>query len=131
LFPFTNRAATYIGDISFSLYLWHFPFIILCGQLIDLTAGVKWILLVAIFVWSSFMFHLVEDPIRKSSWLGPKSKKRRATAPVFTRTYQLTALSFLAVVTAAVVVPQLIAPPGAGQVYVVPSTVATASATDA
>lgn len=73
LAPLTNRVSGYVGDISYSLYLWHFPVIILLalvmpsGLLYQLTA------LTLIVGLSIASYHLVENPIRQSSWLEPKT----------------------------------------------------------
>jgi peptidoglycan/LPS O-acetylase OafA/YrhL len=106
LAPFTNRVSGYLGDISYSLYLWHFPAIVIVAAFMDesplyyLTAGLGGL---AVAVYS---YHLVEDPIRKSSWLNARMSKFRDRKPVSTA-YTMTALSLLAVVTFAVVVPAL------------------------
>jgi peptidoglycan/LPS O-acetylase OafA/YrhL len=65
----TNRVATYLGDISYSLYLWHFPVAILGVTL--LPAGSKRYYLAAIVLTlalSIASFHLVENPARRATW---------------------------------------------------------------
>jgi peptidoglycan/LPS O-acetylase OafA/YrhL len=65
LFPFTTRLATYVGDISYSLYVWHFPIIIIgIAEWGDSTAT-KIKLLVTLILVSAFAYSLVEDPIRR------------------------------------------------------------------
>jgi peptidoglycan/LPS O-acetylase OafA/YrhL len=69
--PFLNvRPVQYLGNISFSLYLWHYPIIILAAQ--------QWIqgskhyvvaVIVGTAIAATLSYHLVEQPIRKSSWL--------------------------------------------------------------
>jgi hypothetical protein len=58
-----------------------------------------------------YTFHLVEDPVRRSQWLAPRADKprrrrrsRRPQSAVLTPAYQRTALSFLALATAVLVV---------------------------
>jgi hypothetical protein len=66
----SNPASRYLGDISYSLYLWHFPVIILLGSLIR-PSGAKYYAMAAgiILLASVLSFHLVENPVRRSSWL--------------------------------------------------------------
>lgn len=72
----TNRVSVYIGDISYSVYLVHFPLIVILGSL---TVQHPWVshtvVLVATLGASMLLFHLVEDPIRNSAWLEPKRVK--------------------------------------------------------
>lgn len=113
LFPLTNPVSQYVGDISYSLYLWHFPVLILAAQVFDLTNGwTMTLVLVTIVLLTVYSYHLVEDRIRKSSWLD-RAARKKSNGPVFSAAYKLTALSLLVVVTASVVVPQLIPRPAA------------------
>ena len=64
----TNPLTTYVGDISYSLYLWHFPLIIFGLEVLGTSGATKAGLAVAILVVSVYSFHLVEDPIRRSEW---------------------------------------------------------------
>ncbi len=78
MFPLTNRVSTYIGDISYSIYLWHFPVVVLAAAF--LPEGSKRYLavcLVAIAILSIAGYHLVEDPVRRSSWLARRSTGER------------------------------------------------------
>lgn len=94
--PFTNPASRYIGDISYSLYLWHFPVIIFAESLVPnrdfiffgSVSGV-------IFAVSAYAYHLVEDPIRKSDWLTGTGRKRDRQ-PVGQK-YKMIALSLLTI----------------------------------
>lgn len=67
LWPLTNPVAGYIGDISYSLYLWHFP-IVIFGQALftDRSAlffALSLALVLAISIWS---YHFIEFPIHSS-----------------------------------------------------------------
>jgi peptidoglycan/LPS O-acetylase OafA/YrhL len=124
LAPLTNRVSGYLGDISYSLYLWHFPVIILTGTFVDLEDPRAVLLVLAsILVLSAYSFHLVEDPIRRSNWLAPGVRQRIARRiqgkrvrpndnrpPLADRKYGMTLLSLLAVVTAVVVAAALQTP---------------------
>ena len=61
--PLVNPAASYVGLVSYSLYLWHWPTIIICEALVPRSAGVFWPMTVlAIVVLTVASFHLVESP---------------------------------------------------------------------
>ncbi|WP_084922712.1 acyltransferase family protein [Prescottella equi] len=65
----TNKVSTYIGDISYSLYLWHWPVIILLGALMDRESYYFVASLFLMFGTSIAAYHFFENPIRKSNWL--------------------------------------------------------------
>ncbi|MGW9627792.1 SGNH hydrolase domain-containing protein [Microbacterium sp. NPDC055521] len=78
LWPLTNRVSTYIGDISYSLYLWHWPIIVLLAVYLPLdTLTNQAIALALIGALSIASFHLIEDPIRRSTWLDPDARTAR------------------------------------------------------
>lgn len=70
LWPLTNPVSRYIGDISYSLYLWHFPVVILLASIIP-DDTVTYILFA--FALTSALaiaaYHGVENRIRRSIWL--------------------------------------------------------------
>ncbi|WP_248759898.1 acyltransferase family protein [Pseudarthrobacter sp. SSS035] len=62
----TNPVSQYLGKISYSLYLWHFPVIVLLGVI--LPAGSKRHLLLSIVIFcvlAALSFKYVEDPLRR------------------------------------------------------------------
>ncbi|WP_221585334.1 acyltransferase family protein [Microbacterium sp. G2-8] len=64
-----NRVAHYVGDISYSLYLWHFPIAILLLTLLPVGTGPYVVIaLGATFILSSASYHLVENPARRATW---------------------------------------------------------------
>jgi len=76
LFPIVNPVATYVGDISYSLYLWHFPVIVLLLAVFpDGGALYQGVALVGLGLLSVLSFHMVEDPIRQSDWLEPRHRR--------------------------------------------------------
>ncbi|MDB6143810.1 MAG: putative acyltransferase protein [Pseudomonas sp.] len=79
---------TYVGKISYSLYLWHWPILILAEyQGIPLTPVNAGLLLAVAFVASSISYHLVEKPFR--------AIKPRQFRKVFTGIYLLPSLCVL------------------------------------
>ncbi|WP_435078771.1 acyltransferase family protein [Clavibacter michiganensis] len=78
LWPLTNPVSRYLGDISYSLYLWHFPVIVILAAVSD-TAGLGYpvIVLVLTLGLSVLSYHGLEDPIRRSHWLEPGAAARR------------------------------------------------------
>lgn len=69
-----SRPMQFVGAISYSLYLWHFPvmvfvFAVTGGGLRGVT-----IALVVSLALSVASYNLIEQPIRRSSWLSAKSR---------------------------------------------------------
>ena len=97
----SNPLSVYIGDISYSLYLWHFPVIILLvtvyptGSFIYYAASV--VLMSGLTVLS---YHLFENPIRRSSWLTRTPRLDQSQRPSAAR-FQATAVAFLAIASTA------------------------------
>ena len=71
--PLDNPLTRYLGDISYSLYLWHFPVVVLALAFAPQrgTAYVACVLALTLGL-SVLSFHLVEDPVRRSRWLEPR-----------------------------------------------------------
>lgn len=70
----TLRPAAYVGDISYSVYLWHWPLIILLPYVTDhaLTTVDKLSILLATIGLSALTKRFVEDPVRLAQGLGLK-----------------------------------------------------------
>ncbi|MCC9198015.1 acyltransferase [Arthrobacter sp. zg-Y820] len=68
LFVFTNRVSGYLGNISFSLYLWHFPVIVFMLQILDEGSTYYALSIVLMLFCAVSCYHLVEDPLRKPNW---------------------------------------------------------------
>lgn len=111
LWPITNPASTFIGNISYSLYLWHFPVIILAGEFFPVPDVTYYVVtIVGMFVLAIGSYYGVEDPIRRSALWEPKQhhhhhhrrhrRYRRAGASV----PQLIGVGALAAVVAVLVV---------------------------
>lgn len=79
VWPLTNKAANYVGDISYSLYLWHFPVIVFATVFLGETPRRLFVVvLVVTFVLAAASYHFVEDPIRR--WTGPRNLIRPVAA---------------------------------------------------
>lgn len=66
----TNPATRYLGRISFSLYLWHFPVIIIFQALMPHGGAPFYVLTIALTLGLSWLsYRYVEDPVRRSRWL--------------------------------------------------------------
>ena len=86
LVPLTNRVARYVGALSYSLYLWHFPAIVVLAALMPVDARYYALVAGVTAVAAMASYHLVEQPIRRSSWLRPGAAPSRAP-----RAWQLSA----------------------------------------
>ena len=77
--PLTNKVSVYVGDISYSLYLWHWPVIVILGSLMDMSAYYYVTVVFATFGFSVASYHFVEDLIRRSNFLEPRAVRAEAT----------------------------------------------------
>jgi len=69
LLPLTNAVSQYLGKLSYSLYLWHFPVVVLIVTVVPQYSAAYWLAgLALIFGLSVASFHLLEDPARKGTW---------------------------------------------------------------
>ena len=65
----TNRVASWLGERSYSLYLWHFPLVVFVGVLlpahdIGFVAATAMLSLLA----AAFSYRFIEEPFRRRSW---------------------------------------------------------------
>ena len=66
----TNRFSRYVGDISYSLYLWHWPVIVILGAMFDTQGAAYYLtLLAASFLLAGISYEFVERPLNSSPWL--------------------------------------------------------------
>ncbi len=72
----SNRVSNYIGDISYSVYVVHFPIVIFMTALRPHWDGTGYLVATLFIVGiSMLLFHLIENPIRQSNWLVPKKAR--------------------------------------------------------
>ena len=74
MWPLTNPASRYLGRISYSLYLWHFPVIVFSAALVP--AAPPLLLLAASVLLAVLSFSYIENPVRHSRWLQPRYAAR-------------------------------------------------------
>ena len=81
--PLTNRVAGYFGDTSYTLYLWHWPVIILLQAVIPTGPLFYGVALVLALGLTAVTYRFYENPIRKSDWLldKPAPADRRIPTP--------------------------------------------------
>ena len=61
----TNKILVYIGLISYPLYLWHWPILAISKILHNnLNEFSKFVILIIVFLFSIFTYHVIEKPIR-------------------------------------------------------------------
>jgi len=98
----TNRVAGYIGDISYSLYLWHFPALVVIRSIAPESTAAVYIAASSLAV---VCHHLVEKPAMTASWSLRDRPRRgdRPRTPGRGREQRVAAVGALAVVAAAVV----------------------------
>jgi peptidoglycan/LPS O-acetylase OafA/YrhL len=61
-----NRMSTYIGDISYSLYLVHWPVIVFVGSLLDPSLERTAAIVALSFALAVASYHFVENPLRRA-----------------------------------------------------------------
>jgi peptidoglycan/LPS O-acetylase OafA/YrhL len=93
----TNWIAGRVGDISYSLYLVHFPVIVLlAATMSDHGAAFYTAAILLTLAGSCGLYALVERPVLSSNWLRPEGESRdraaRASDPVGTKRWLLVAL---------------------------------------
>jgi peptidoglycan/LPS O-acetylase OafA/YrhL len=82
LLPLTNPVSQYLGKISYSLYLWHFPVVVLIVAVFAQYSAAYWAVgLALIFGLSAASFHLLEDPARRGTWFRQRPGRLPIPAP--------------------------------------------------
>jgi peptidoglycan/LPS O-acetylase OafA/YrhL len=95
-----NPISCYIGDISYSLYLVHWPVIVFLGALMDPGWQFSVTALALGFALAVVSYHFVENPLRKVDW----TKLRDSLRDIRKRRYQPQRSSGLAALGAAALV---------------------------
>ncbi|ROQ37983.1 peptidoglycan/LPS O-acetylase OafA/YrhL [Stenotrophomonas maltophilia] len=71
-----SRPLVYVGRLSYSLYLWHWPLLVLLRWTYGLQGVALWAYPVMLFALASASYHWVESPIRNAA------VARRARSPI-------------------------------------------------
>lgn len=123
----TNPVSRYVGRISYSLYLWHWPVIVLVAALLPRQTALKSPIAVLLMVGLSVAsYHFVERPFRRFSYGSWSLGWLRGSTRWISRPTAVGALASLACVVAGVGL-FLTVPPPAHQSFGVPVGDATAS----
>lgn len=92
---FKTRVLVFLGDISYVLYLWHWPVLMIVKEYyFGLTPLRTYIALVISLLLAITTHFLLEKPIRRSAWV---AEHPRMTLTMGTATITITALSMLAI----------------------------------
>lgn len=65
----TNPVAQYIGEVSYTLYLWHWPVIVLLAAVLPPELPYFIAVIVLASALTAVTYHFYENPIRRSEWL--------------------------------------------------------------
>ncbi|WP_027165829.1 acyltransferase family protein [Mesorhizobium sp. WSM3224] len=77
----------WIGRLSYSIYLWHWPVIVYAGMLApELTPAERLLCLALTLALSAFSYHLIENPIRRNGWLMANAARALVPALLLTGT---------------------------------------------
>jgi len=75
----THPLSRYVGRLSYALYLWHWPVLVLADAVLEGAVRLPVVVLLTVAL-SVLTHHLVEEPVRRSAWLS------RRPAPLARRT---------------------------------------------
>jgi peptidoglycan/LPS O-acetylase OafA/YrhL len=79
----TNRVSGYLGDISFGLYLWHFPLVVIVPVFLSASRSVTvGVVLVATLLLAVIGHHLLERPVLDAPRVRPRAMLASAVALV-------------------------------------------------
>jgi peptidoglycan/LPS O-acetylase OafA/YrhL len=106
-----SAPAGFVGAISYSLYLWHWPVVVVAGVLLTPDAPSTYAVVLAVsLALATVSYHCIEQPVLHSGWLLPDRPARSdRSRTVFRRARRVAlgaALVATATVVAVVVVPR-------------------------
>ena len=71
-----HPVSAYVGRLSYSLYLWHWPVLVVVTALLPAGPARTATVLGLSVTLSALSLHLVEDPVRRSAWLSRGTARR-------------------------------------------------------
>lgn len=74
----SGSALRYLGRISFSLYLWHWPVLIFGALIFGRSAPALLAMIAVSIALSAATYHFFENPIRRNRWLAASPKRTLA-----------------------------------------------------
>ncbi|MBZ9962652.1 acyltransferase family protein [Mesorhizobium sp. BR1-1-2] len=75
----------WIGRLSYSLYLWHWPVIVYAGMVTAELSGLdRFACLALTLMLSIFTYHVVENPVRRNGWLMASAARALVPAALLT-----------------------------------------------
>ncbi|MDR7383822.1 acyltransferase family protein [Promicromonospora iranensis] len=78
LWPLTHRVSQYLGEISYSLYLWHFPVAVLLLAFVPQGSAVYLVVALALtLVLSAASYRWLEAPARHAAWFRRRGARAR------------------------------------------------------
>ncbi|MDR6691991.1 peptidoglycan/LPS O-acetylase OafA/YrhL [Microbacterium sp. 1154] len=82
LFVLTNPLAVVIGDLSYSLYLWHLPVIVFAGVLLAPGPAATGITVLTMFVLTVATYLGIEQPLHRSPWAARRAVDHQEPLPI-------------------------------------------------
>jgi peptidoglycan/LPS O-acetylase OafA/YrhL len=113
------RPLRYVGRISYGLYLWHWPILVVTADLGLSGLGLTAVRLALTFGLAALSYHLVEQPIRRGQWAFP----RYGVAMAGVAAVSVASLSILPIVSPAGATGTIPAAAASAPTIVAPATV--------
>ena len=100
-----NQAATYVGDLSYALYLVHWPVIVLLGTVMDTSAYFYAGALTLSFGLAIACHHFLESPLRHGNWRAVQQAREDMRHGLFhvERSTKIAAVAALVLITLSVI----------------------------
>ncbi|BBX71569.1 acyltransferase family protein [Mycolicibacterium psychrotolerans] len=100
-----NQAATYLGDLSYALYLVHWPVIVLLGTVMDTSVYFYAGALALSFGLAIACHHFLENPLRHGSWSAVRQAREDMRHGLFhvERSTKVAAVAALILITLSVI----------------------------